>query len=143
MRGKRSIRRRRGKRSLAVALIVMSATAVLWEHAARGDSWTVAAELFGLPVGTTAPMLPSAPSVDAAALAEPAVLSDAAAAAADDERVARLRDRYDAWLAARQPVAYLDTYPELPSDAGFPAPPDAPDGEITRAREALAAEVLQ
>ena len=128
---------------LAVTLVVIAASAVFWERTARGDSWTVAAELFGLPVGATAALVPNAPSVDAAALAEPAVLSDAAADVADRGRLERLRNRYVEWSSAREPVAYLDTYPALPSEAGFPPLPDAPDGEITRAREALAAEVLQ
>ena len=117
--------------------------ALLCDRAAKGDAWTVAAELLGLPVGTVAPALPAGPSIDAAALAEPAVLTDAAAKAAVAERVDRLRDRYDAWLSAREPVAYLEAHPELPTEAGFPPLPDAPDGEVTREREALAAEVLR
>lgn len=124
-------------------MIGIAAGALLYQQSARGEAWTVAAELLGLPIGTAAPALPARPPVDTAALAEPAVLTEAAAKAALSKRIERLRDRYDAWLDAREPVEYLEAHPELPVEAGFPPLPDAPDGEITREREAFAAEVLR
>lgn len=135
---------RRSRISALSLSCIAAAILLLHQRAASGEGWDLASSLFGLAAGTAAPTAPLAAVADPVALAEPQLLSPEVAEQVMVERRARLRARYDRWVADRQPQTYEEATTELPTAAavGFPPAPDAPDGEITLHKEALAAELI-
>ena len=69
---------------------------------------------------------------DALGIAPPRSVSVEAAQAALVDGMERLGARYAGWQRARVLAAPAAAPPVLPANAAAPAPPDAPNGEITR-----------
>ena len=74
---------------------------------------------------------------DALGIAPPQTVGIEAAQSALDGAVGGLSARYERWQHTRVTAASSDSLPQLPVAADAPAPPDAPDGEISAQREEL------